>query len=79
MANFRKRCTRRWEHLGPTAEPAVRYCEDCRQKVYHCATIVEVRNHAAFGDCIAVDLGVLRREGDLDGAELWLGEPDALL
>jgi uncharacterized protein (TIGR02996 family) len=72
---FRKPCTRRWETLGPTDEPAVRHCDDCRQNVYYCETILDARNHAAFGNCVAVDIGILRREGDLKGAEIWMGEP----
>jgi len=33
--------------------------------VHYCDTIVTARQHAAEGHCIAVDLGVIRRDGDL--------------
>ena len=76
-------CDRRWEELNPTEERAVRFCEACRQNVHYCDTIVEARRHARDGHCIAVDLGVIRRDGDLalQGMQRLLGRisPAAML
>lgn len=77
---FRKRCTRRWESLDPTPDPAVRHCNDCSQTVHYCGTIAEARSHASFGDCIAVDLGIIRRKGDVEWGDgrISMGEPNRL-
>jgi hypothetical protein len=68
-------CERRWEDLRPTDDPAVRGCDGCRQNVYYCDTIGEARRHAWERHCIAVDLGVIRREGDLELPRTFLGYP----
>lgn len=59
-------CDRRWEELKSTDDRAVRFCDACRQNVHYCDTITEARRHAWDGHCIAVDLGVIRRERDLE-------------
>lgn len=66
-------CDRRWQDLSPTADPSVRFCDACKHNVHYCDTIVEARNHAQAGHCIAVDLGVIRREGDLAPPRMWMG------
>jgi uncharacterized protein (TIGR02996 family) len=58
-------CEPRWENLQATASRAVRFCDACQQNVQYCDTITQAREHAKNGHCIAVDLGVIRREGDL--------------
>jgi uncharacterized protein (TIGR02996 family) len=67
-------CERHWDDMTPTADPAVRFCEGCRQKVYYCDTIMEARDHAGDGHCVAVDLGILRRQDDLRGRMLLRGK-----
>jgi uncharacterized protein (TIGR02996 family) len=62
---FEYLCDRRWENLQTTVDQAVRFCDSCRQNVHYCDTIMEARQHAQNGHCIAVDLGVIRREDDL--------------
>jgi uncharacterized protein (TIGR02996 family) len=71
-------CTRRWEVMRPTLDRAVRHCDACRQDVHYCQTIDEARRHAADGHCVAVDLRVDRRPGDLmpEGAFMTLGVLD---
>lgn len=69
-------CPRRWEELQPAADHTVRFCHDCHQMVHYCDTITEARRHAWNGHCIAVDLGVIRRERDLEPELLVLGMPD---
>jgi hypothetical protein len=68
-------CDRRWEDLRPTEDGAVRFCEGCRQNVHYCDTIMEAREHAQHRRCIAVDLGVIRRDEDLEPQRMWLGRP----
>jgi uncharacterized protein (TIGR02996 family) len=58
-------CRKEWDDLTATAEPGVRFCEECEQNVHYCDTIVTARRHAAQGHCVAVDLGIIRRSGDL--------------
>jgi uncharacterized protein (TIGR02996 family) len=72
-------CDRRWEGLRPTDDPAVRFCDGCRHDVYYCDTITEARRHAAEQHCIAVDLGVIRRDRDLEPEDMYLGRPSAAL
>jgi uncharacterized protein (TIGR02996 family) len=56
-----------------TDDRTVRFCDACRQNVHFCDTITEARSHASDGHCVAVDLGVIRREGDLEGWHWMLG------
>ena len=58
-------CDRRWEDLRATDDGAVRYCEGCEQNVHYCDTITAARDHAGQGHCVAVDLGIIRRERDI--------------
>jgi uncharacterized protein (TIGR02996 family) len=67
-------CDKGWEDLLVTADQAVRFCDACRQNVHYCDTIQEAREHAWAGHCIAIDLGVIRREGDLEPPEVVMGE-----
>jgi uncharacterized protein (TIGR02996 family) len=68
-------CDRRWENLQPTGDRAVRFCDACKQNVHYCETITEARRHAWDGHCIAVDIGVIRRGGDLQPQMMVLGRP----
>ena len=63
---FRLVCDRRWEDLTPTDDRGVRHCGGCGENVHFCDTITDARTHAFAGHCIAVDLGVIRRNGDLE-------------
>jgi uncharacterized protein (TIGR02996 family) len=58
-------CDKTWADLKTTDDQTVRHCVTCSKNVHFCDTIVDAREHASQGHCIAVDLGVLRREGDL--------------
>jgi uncharacterized protein (TIGR02996 family) len=68
-------CDKRWDELAPTHDNAMRRCEDCQENIYFCETITEAREHAEKGHCIAVDLGIIRRENDLAPRQLVLGPP----
>lgn len=63
---FEFECPKLWENLKPTDDPAVRFCKGCRQNVHYCDTITVARQHAHQGRCVAVDLGIIRKNGDLD-------------
>jgi uncharacterized protein (TIGR02996 family) len=68
-------CDRTWDELTPTDDRAVRSCEGCRRNVHYCDTITDARRHAWAGHCIAVDLGVIRKERDLQPRLMVLGMP----
>jgi uncharacterized protein (TIGR02996 family) len=75
-SSFEFVCDRRWEDLQTTDNQAVRSCDACRQNVHYCDTITEARQHAWDGHCIAIDLGVLRCEGDLEyRGMMMVGQP----
>ena len=63
-------CDQQWEQMTPTADGAVRLCERCRENVHYCDTITVAREHARQGHCVAVDLGIIRRDGDLERSRL---------
>jgi uncharacterized protein (TIGR02996 family) len=73
-------CDRGWEGLRPTEDRTVRFCDACKQNVHYCDTITEARDHAWAGHCVAVDLGVIRREGDLQRPLFLMGRmsPEAV-
>jgi uncharacterized protein (TIGR02996 family) len=58
-------CEQGWDEMTPTEDDAVRRCEKCREDVHYCDTLLVARRHARQGHCVALDLGVIRREGDL--------------
>jgi uncharacterized protein (TIGR02996 family) len=68
-------CDRRWDELSPTSDEAVRFCDSCRDNVHYCDTIMAAREHAWQGHCVVVDLGVIRRERDLEPRQMVLGIP----
>src|SRR5262245_23250360 len=57
-------CDKRWDEMHATADVAVRFCERCERNVHYCDTILVARDHAQQGHCIAVDLGIIRRDND---------------
>jgi uncharacterized protein (TIGR02996 family) len=64
-AAFRFRCPKQWENLKVTGDPAVRHCDACEKKVFFCRTLPEAQDHARRGNCVAVQLDVLRYPDDL--------------
>jgi uncharacterized protein (TIGR02996 family) len=66
-------CDQSWADMKPTGDDAVRHCETCRKNVYFCDNIADAREHSREGHCIAVDLGVRRRVGDLRSRLAFLG------
>ncbi len=72
-AQFSFVCPLEWDDLTPTGDTTVRHCETCRENVHYCDTIVTARDHAQQGHCVAVDLGIIRRENDLIKRRLTMG------
>ncbi len=66
-------CDLRWEDLQSTDAPTIRICDKCKHSVHYCDSISEARDHARSGHCVAVDIGVIRRENDLEEEEMLLG------
>src|SRR5262249_53104732 len=72
---FEFRCPKRWEKLRRTADCTVRFCTACHEEVFYCDSILEARQHAERGRCVAIDVAVPRRDGDLEDEERFEGIP----
>ncbi len=71
-------CDKRWDEMAVTDDNGVRFCEQCKQNVHYCDTIMDARKHAGVGHCVAVDLGVIRHEQDLSSLQMAVvGRPSA--
>jgi uncharacterized protein (TIGR02996 family) len=68
-------CDKTWADLNPTGDNNLRHCETCNKSVHFCDNLADAREHSQEGHCIAVDLGVLRRDGDLVPRMAFLGRP----
>lgn len=68
-------CDKTWADLRPTDNSGVRHCAACQQSVHYCATLADARDHSQEGHCIAVDLGIIRREFDLIPTSSFVGRP----
>ncbi len=70
-------CDRRWDEMHPTQDRATRFCDGCQEHVHYCDSITAARDHAVRHHCVAVDLGIIRREGDLapDMRLMIMGRP----
>jgi uncharacterized protein (TIGR02996 family) len=64
---FSFRCPREWGGLATTEREDVRYCSSCTKQVHYCTSVPEARDHAARGECVALDLRVTRWAADLEG------------
>jgi uncharacterized protein (TIGR02996 family) len=58
-------CDQEWDEMTATDDEAVRHCERCKENVHYCDTITAAREHARQGHCVAIDLGIIRRDNDL--------------
>lgn len=70
VVGFRFQCPKRWEQLESTANEGVRFCGQCRQRVFFCSSIEIAQAHAAVGECIAVDVRLARKPQDLESS-VW--------
>ena len=65
-------CDRTWDALTPTVDSRLRFCESCQHNVHYCDSIDEARSHARQGHCVAVDLRIHRKDGDIAPFEDYL-------
>jgi two-component system, cell cycle response regulator len=68
-------CSKRWETLAPTDAESVRFCQQCKEHVYHCNTVTEAASRARAGQCIAIPKPLSERGVESD----QLGRPDPLM
>jgi uncharacterized protein (TIGR02996 family) len=66
-------CDVEWDEMAVTAEATVRHCERCKENVHYCDTITAAREHAGQGHCVAVDLGIIRKDNDLAPRQMLRG------
>lgn len=60
-------CPKRWEELTPTEDGNdVRFCDACHKTVHYCRSQDELRRNVDAMRCVAVELSVVRRPGDLE-------------
>lgn len=52
---FAFKCPALWSSLAPTAQPGVRHCGGCDERVYLCRSGAEVEAHARAGRCVAIE------------------------
>jgi hypothetical protein len=50
-------CPRYFSELEPTDDPAVRFCNVCRERVYQSRTPLDFVSHGELGHCVAVPEG----------------------
>jgi len=62
---FDFRCPKEWGSLAPTDRDGVRACNACHKHVHYAASIVDARQLAARGHCVALDVTSARWDGDL--------------
>jgi hypothetical protein len=70
-------CHKKWAEMKPTENKMVRFCEECSKNVFYARDIMHVRELAAQGSCIGVDVGLDRRENDHHGEYAVFGRPTA--
>ena len=68
-------CPKKWNEMIPTENNKVRFCGDCQKNVYFCDNIIEARELGNKGSCIGLDVGVERKENDLQGEYAIFGRP----
>ena len=62
---FEFRCPKQWEELQVLDSPDERYCSTCEQNVYYCSTVGVARHCARNGQCVAVNVALVRGDRDL--------------
>ena len=63
---FDFRCPKDWGALAPTEREDQRYCGACKKHVHYCTSVPEARDHAARGECVALDLRAKRWSQDVE-------------
>ncbi|HEX8248126.1 MAG TPA: hypothetical protein VF599_08145 [Pyrinomonadaceae bacterium] len=52
--NFKFRCPQKWEEMGETGQENVRFCGECKEKVYFAETDSRLSELRDAGRCVAV-------------------------
>lgn len=65
---FKKDCPEKWQAMDLTDFENVRYCQQCRKKVYLCNTPELAIAHAKQGRCIAFEYEDGMTIGEVDNA-----------
>jgi hypothetical protein len=68
-------CDQSWADMRPTGDDKVRHCDSCGRNVHFCDNLADAREHSEENQCIAVDLGIIRREDDLLPRTFFAGRP----
>jgi len=68
-------CDKSWADMKPTSYENVRLCQTCNKRVYYSDNLADAREHSQANRRIAVDLGVIRRENDLEPRMMFAGQP----
>lgn len=63
---FAFQCPKQWANLKQTLDPAVRYCDECRQSVHLCSNKDQARQHARAGNCVALSVHLVRKESHVE-------------
>ena len=63
---FDFQCPKDWGSLAATEREDQRFCGSCKQHVHYCTTVPEARDHAARGECVALDLRAQRWHQDVE-------------
>ena len=65
VPKFSFACPKEWAGLTSTDRHDVRFCTACEKNVHYCTSVPEARDHAARGECVALDSRALRWQRDL--------------
>ncbi len=53
---FKFKCPLLWENLTETEDGKIRFCGECKRKVYFCENDEELKSRAEAGECVAVNM-----------------------
>lgn len=70
---FELRCPMNWNDLEGTDNVGVRFCRECKDRVFFCRTANEALNHAKAGHCVALP----GQDGSAAGFGAVVGRPVA--
>ena len=79
---FEFECPKQWASLHPADDaddPTIRFCDQCGKHVFFCETVAEARKMADWGQCVAVDETLVRKDHDVinELRGMFVGMPSA--
>ena len=72
-------CHRTWDSLQATEATAVRFCSECREKVYYAGSAQELLDHLKLGRCVAFTVEKASEEMHLGGPKHFDYDPGTKL